>query len=459
MSRSQPKLASMSLDLTCILGALWLAGVWTGAAGAGLAPLTMRVATLWCAFAIVWLLIATRLGTYRIPPGRNLGASLRRAAESWAATWGIAGLLAVSTIAPADLSMPLLLALGLALLSGSRIALSVTPLGRASNRPRALVIGSCPSARALSSPHSGETSSLDFVGVVPFRGEDVQQMAHLPMLGQIADLPTILREREVDVALVSPSDSAVTGEVHRVFHVCDEHGLAVQYFPSFLDVDHLRIGLAWNEDRPGLSMQSMQSQSLAQFAKRCIDFTGAAIGMVALAPVFLGCALAVKLTSKGPIFFRQQRVGKSGRLFNCLKFRTMRVGAHAQQDLLRSNSIQDGPAFKVHNDPRITPVGRLLRKFSLDELPQLINVLFGDMSIVGPRPPIPTEVEKYTWWQRRRISVKPGLTCVWQVYGRNRVSFKRWVEMDLYYIDNWSLWLDLKLIAHTVRVVVRGTGM
>ena len=120
---------------------------------------------------------------------------------------------------------------------------------------------------------------------------------------------------------------------------------------------------------------------------------------------------------------------------------------------------QDGPAFKIPQDPRITPVGRLLRKFSIDELPQVLNVLLGDMSLVGPRPPIPTEVEKYSWWQRRRISVKPGLTCVWQVWGRNRVSFKRWVEMDLYYIDNWSLWLDVKLIAHTFRAVLAGTGM
>jgi lipopolysaccharide/colanic/teichoic acid biosynthesis glycosyltransferase len=175
--------------------------------------------------------------------------------------------------------------------------------------------------------------------------------------------------------------------------------------------------------------------------------------------VFVACAVAVKLTSKGPVLFRQQRVGEGGRLFACLKFRTMRVGAQAQQELLRAASTQDGPAFKMPSDPRVTRVGRILRKFSLDELPQMFNVLLGDMSLVGPRPPIPSEVERYEWWQRRRVSVKPGLTCLWQVYGRNRVSFKRWVEMDLYYIDNWSLWMDLKLIAHTFRVVIRGTGM
>jgi exopolysaccharide biosynthesis polyprenyl glycosylphosphotransferase len=459
MSRSQHRFASIGFDLVCILGALSLSGVWVRHEGEAPDVVALEVGSVWAAFSIVWLLIATRLGTYRIPPGRNLQASLRRATESWAATWGISGLVAISVLPCGDLSAVWLFASGLLLLLGARAAISVTPLGRMSTPTQALIIGSCPSARALSTPRPGEIPDHEFVGAVPFRGENAQHMAHLPVLGQTADLPTILRERQIDVALVSPSDVAVTGEIHRVFHVCDEHGLAIQYFPSFLDVDHQRIGLAWSEDRPGLSMQAMQSSSLAQVTKRCLDFAGAAIGLIGLAPVFLVCAIVIKATSPGPVFYRQQRVGKFGRLFNCLKFRSMREGAHAQQDLLRSNSIQDGPAFKVENDPRVTPVGRLLRKFSLDELPQLINVLLGDMSLVGPRPPIPKEVEKYTWWQRRRIAVKPGLTCVWQVYGRNRVSFKRWVEMDLYYIDNWSLWLDLKLIAHTFRVVLRGTGM
>lgn len=200
-------------------------------------------------------------------------------------------------------------------------------------------------------------------------------------------------------------------------------------------------------------------ERLERSLKRCLDLLGASLGLVALLPVFTLVALAVKCSSAGPVYFRQTRVGKNGVHFSCYKFRTMRQ--HAERDLesLRGASIQDGPAFKLPNDPRITGVGRLLRRYSLDELPQLYNVFRGDMSLVGPRPPLPQEVANYRWWHMSRIKVTPGLTCVWQVYGRNRVNFSRWVEMDLFYIDNWSLWLDVKLLIHTIRAVVSGSGM
>jgi lipopolysaccharide/colanic/teichoic acid biosynthesis glycosyltransferase len=211
------------------------------------------------------------------------------------------------------------------------------------------------------------------------------------------------------------------------------------------------------ERLPAIQRDSVHSFGLA--AKRVVDVIGALVGIGALLPVLIVSAVLVRLSGAGPILYGQLRVGRGGRTFTCYKFRTMCVGADALQDQLRKHSVQDGPAFKIPLDPRVTRIGRFLRKFSLDELPQLLNVLLGDMSLVGPRPPIPTEVHRYTWWQRRRVSVKPGLTCVWQVWGRNRVTFKRWVEMDLFYIDNWSLWLDLKLMAHTFAVVLRGTGM
>jgi exopolysaccharide biosynthesis polyprenyl glycosylphosphotransferase len=414
-------------------------------------------------FGAIWLLVTTRFGTYRLSVRRHRGAALRSVAEAWATTWGVAGLLDVSLLGPTLLSVPsphmgVLFASGLLGLLGARLLASGTRFGDGFGRPRTVVAGACASARNMTLCRDAQRN-MEFVGFAPFPTEDSQAMPHLANLGPSTALAKIAARHQIDLVLVCPSDQVTTGEIHEVIAACDRTGLGVQYFPSFLDLQHLSVGLAFHADRTGLSLHSPPNESLGLLAKRTLDLVGATAGILALLPVFAACGLAVKLTSPGPMFYRQTRVGKNGATFTCYKFRTMRVGAHAQQELLRAASTQDGPAFKIPDDPRITRVGRILRKFSLDELPQLLNVLVGDMSLVGPRPPIPSEVEKYTWWQRRRIAVKPGLTCVWQVWGRNRVSFKRWVEMDLYYIDNWSLWLDLKLIAHTFRAVLGGTGM
>lgn len=455
---SKVRLASLVIDCGAILGALSCAGLWTRDPGKATWLAGIEVGLHAGLFLFVWWLVATRFGTYQIPLVRNRRMAMRSMTEAWATTWGVAGLVSVSVLPKPELDIWLLLLAGLGWLAFARLLLAQTPVALGSGRLRTLVLGSCSAARSLTSNKDAQRQ-MDLIGFVPFGGEDPSDMPHLPRVGQVDGLEQTLAAERVDLALVCPSDRAVTGEVHRVFRACDELGLTIQYFPAFLDLRHLHVGFHWHAEQPGLSFQTLPNHSLAQFAKRAIDIVGASIGLLALLPVFVSCAIAVKLTSQGPVFFRQTRVGRNGEGFTCLKFRTMRVGAHAQQDLLRSASVQDGPAFKIPNDPRVTPIGRMLRKFSLDELPQLLNVLIGDMSLVGPRPPIPSEVEKYSWWQRRRISVKPGLTCVWQVWGRNRVSFKRWVEMDLYYIDNWSLWLDLKLIAHTFRAVLAGTGM
>ncbi len=453
MTRSLHRFTTKVIDFVALAAGLGWSGLWAGLDG-GVG--TVNVAVALVIFAATWTLIASRMGVHRVPPSRNLAEALRRSLEAWLATWGVAGVLTISLVAPTLQIWPLLLVTA-GLLGAARLVLSVTPWGQTAGRARAVLIGSCASANALA--QSQPSSDMELVGSVPFSGEDAAAVPHLQPLGSIADLPAILSANQVDLALMSPSDSATTGEVRSAFRACADLNLPVQYFPAFLDVDRLHVNLTWNLDRPGLNVQTVSAPTLAHVAKRAIDVVGAGIGLVGLLPVFAACALAVKLTSSGPIFFGQTRVGQGERHFRCLKFRTMRVGAQAQQELLRSASTQDGPAFKMPADPRITPVGRILRKFSLDELPQLVNVLIGDMSLVGPRPPIPSEVERYHWWQKRRVSVKPGLTCLWQVYGRNRVSFKRWVEMDLFYIDNWSLWLDLKLIVHTFRVVLRGTGM
>lgn len=193
-------------------------------------------------------------------------------------------------------------------------------------------------------------------------------------------------------------------------------------------------------------------------AKRVADVIGASMLLLILGPFMLLTAAAIKLDSKGPALFKQDRIGKNGRRFTFYKFRSMFENAEQIRDALLHLNEADGPVFKIRNDPRVTRVGRFLRKTSLDELPQLINVLKGDMSLVGPRPPLPGEVERYTERQRRRLSVTPGITCVWQVSGRSDVAFDRWVEMDLDYIRNQSLWLDFVILMKTIPAVLFQRG-
>lgn len=191
--------------------------------------------------------------------------------------------------------------------------------------------------------------------------------------------------------------------------------------------------------------------------KYLIDKIFAFIFIIIFSPFFIIIPILIKLTSKGPVFFKQVRVGLNGKKFVMYKFRTMYENAEEMKKELEKYSEME-IAFKIKNDPRITKVGRFLRKYSVDELPQFFNVLKGDMSIVGPRPPIPEEIEKYELWHRRRLSMKPGITCIWQISGRNEIDFKNWMELDLKYIDNWSIWLDIYILFRTIPEVIKGRG-
>jgi exopolysaccharide biosynthesis polyprenyl glycosylphosphotransferase len=192
--------------------------------------------------------------------------------------------------------------------------------------------------------------------------------------------------------------------------------------------------------------------------KRAIDLTVAGTLLVLAAPALAVAGALIKLTSPGPVLFRQVRCGLYGRPFHMLKLRTMHQDAEQRRKDLEHLNEATGPVFKIRNDPRVTTVGRFLRRWSIDELPQLLNVIRGDMSLVGPRPPIPAEVAQYETFQRRRLSMRPGLTCLWQVNGRSDIGFERWVELDLEYIDAWSLGHDFKILARTVPAVLRGKG-
>jgi len=193
--------------------------------------------------------------------------------------------------------------------------------------------------------------------------------------------------------------------------------------------------------------------------KRALDVVVAVAALAVLSPLLLLMALLIKATSAGPVFFGQRRVGMDGHVFRMLKFRSMVANAEALRPRLEVLNESNGPVFKMRVDPRVTWIGRFMRKYSIDELPQLINVLLGDMSLVGPRPPLPSEVARYEPWQHRRFAVRPGLTCFWQVsHGRYRISFDEWIRLDLKYIDQWTLLVDLCLLFRTVGVVLRGTG-
>jgi lipopolysaccharide/colanic/teichoic acid biosynthesis glycosyltransferase len=213
-----------------------------------------------------------------------------------------------------------------------------------------------------------------------------------------------------------------------------------------------------DERRRGRPMEVLFMQELPAW-KRMIDVVGAGTALLIASPVLLAVAVAIKLTSKGPIFFAQQRDGLGGRTFRIYKFRSMIVDAEAMKDKLRAVSEQDGPAFKLKNDPRVTPLGRFLRRTCLDEIPQLFNVLRGDMSLVGPRPLPSNEARDCRGWERRRFDVTPGLTCIWQVYGGTKVSFAEWMRMDLRYAGSRTLWKDLRLMVMTVPSIIRRDGV
>ncbi len=192
--------------------------------------------------------------------------------------------------------------------------------------------------------------------------------------------------------------------------------------------------------------------------KRAVDIVGSLVLLVGLVPVFLVVAMLVRMTSRGPILYSQERLGLGGRPFRLWKFRSMYRDAEQRQAQVAALNEVDGPVFKIRKDPRVTPVGRVLRKLSIDELPQLLNVLSGQMSLVGPRPPLQSEYDAYTPLQRQRLLVKPGLTCIWQVSGRSDLDFDTWMEMDLAYIRDWTLWLDIKILVRTLPAVLSGRG-
>ena len=278
-------------------------------------------------------------------------------------------------------------------------------------------------------------------------------------LEPIDDLLRQMHDHSANVVLINAGHTKFD-KIEQVINACELEGVEVWLAADFFNTQIARTAVDDFHGVPLLVFHSAPTASLQGLAKQAIDFAGALAMLVLLSPVLLLCALLVKITSPGPILFRQKRSGINGRPFTMYKFRSMGTNAEQRKHELAAMNEMGGPVFKVANDPRITPIGRFLRRFSLDELPQLFNVLKGAMSLVGPRP-LPVDETRHfdDLAHRRRLSVKPGLTCLWQISGRNEINeFSDWVRLDLEYIDNWSLWLDIKILFRTIPVVFIGTG-
>lgn len=277
------------------------------------------------------------------------------------------------------------------------------------------------------------------------------------VLGTIDDMESIVRSNVVDEVIFVVSREKLEN-LEDIFLFLEDEGINARLVLNLFSHVIAKAHLEELEEVPLLTFTTIPTNEFALFVKRILDVVIASVSLVLLSPVFLSAAAAVRLTSRGPVVFSQKRCGLNGRVFMMHKFRSMYIDTDEMKKDLETHNEVGGPAFKMKRDPRITPVGRVLRKFSIDEFPQLWNVIKGDMSIVGPRPPIPEEVERYERWQRRRLSMKPGLTCIWQVSGRNNIRFQDWMKLDLHYIDNWSLWLDLKILFKTIPAVISGKG-
>jgi exopolysaccharide biosynthesis polyprenyl glycosylphosphotransferase len=272
-------------------------------------------------------------------------------------------------------------------------------------------------------------------------------------------LAEFLRRQIVDeVAIYLPVRSYYE-HAAQLISLCEQHGIAIRVHTQIYNL-RTQDSLALNiEQDTHVAASSTSVTTWPSLLKRMIDCIGSAVALIVLSPLLIGAAILVKFTSEGPILFRQTRVGFNKRMFNMYKFRTMIPNAEEVQAELLSMNEMSGPVFKIKDDPRVTQVGRFLRKTSIDELPQLFNVFKGEMSLVGPRALSRRDFELFnTDTHRRRFSVKPGITCLWQVNGRNSIGFEEWMELDLQYIDKWSIWLDLKILARTVPAVWRGTG-
>ena len=316
--------------------------------------------------------------------------------------------------------------------------------------PRALIVGANPLGVKLAAELADRYHVVGYVD----NGLDTEDLGELPLLGPIARLEQVVQANAVDELVVAlPAERRE--QLGRILARGFRRQVSVKFVADLGDMLPHRFAVERVGNRPVIHFRPAAPVS---GLKRVADLVLAAVGLLLLAPLFVLVALLIKLDSPGPVFYRQQRVGKNGRRFWMLKFRSMRPDADRLLAELRARNEASGPLFKMRTDPRVTRIGRLLRRYSIDELPQLLNVLKGEMSLIGPRPPLPTEVDKYEDWQFGRLRATPGLTGLWQVSGRSEVPFQDMVRLDLHYIRNWSLGMDIEILLRTIPAILTSRG-
>jgi exopolysaccharide biosynthesis polyprenyl glycosylphosphotransferase len=330
---------------------------------------------------------------------------------------------------------------------------------RGYDRHFVIVVGTHPEAIRVATALTDVNGAVYQVRGLVSETPDPQErtVGAFPVLGSVRELPEIARREVVDEVFIVPGTMNLGG-FEREIRDLDAMGVVVHLSLPLFDEIGSRLESSYFVDRAFVTFSSVPPSRFQLGLKRLLDVAASVMLLAILGIPMILIGALVALTSKGGALFRQQRVGMNGRRFTLYKFRTMVEGAEMQRAGLESKNELDGPAFKMRGDPRVTGLGKVLRKSSLDELPQLWNVFKGDMSLVGPRPLPDYEVEKFHPWQRRRMNMRPGITCLWQVGGRNETKFEEWMRLDLEYIDRWSLWLDLAILARTIPAVVRGRG-
>jgi exopolysaccharide biosynthesis polyprenyl glycosylphosphotransferase len=338
----------------------------------------------------------------------------------------------------------------------TRFALGVS---RARAPRQVLIVGSGPRAFRLYEQVTGDPhANCEIVGFVDTSNRTFHKIIDQLTLGTLDELEGILMHRVVDSVFIALPIRSCYQQIQDAIRVCERVGVESRYLADVFECTIARPSYQDSTNVPAIALKVV-TDDLRLLIKRTIDIVGALVGLAVLSPVLLAVAAAVKMTSPGPIFFVQKRYGYNKRIFSMYKFRTMVVNAEALMISIEHLNEAKGPIFKIKHDPRLTPVGKFLRRTSLDELPQLLNVLKGEMSLVGPRPMSTRDVQLFPEaWLMRRFSVTPGLTGLWQVSGRSNLAFDDWVALDLRYIDEWSLTLDLRILVNTLPVVLKGTG-